>query len=159
VLGMILRLALLLHILESALEALEARLPVQESESRPLKIRPEVNSETINAAIRFGDWIYSHQKYIWLSMGLDNEPLKTPVEEAIMRTALELEDELADNGWRILNDDFNVLVQKHLPKDMAHNHIGRATNRLGVKSIKIGPKRGKEFSPELLDKFRLGLYL
>jgi len=76
-----------------------------------------------------------------------------------MLTALGLEDYLADNGWRILNDDFNALVQKHLPKDMAHNHIGRVTNRLGVKSIKIGLKRGKEFSPALLDKFRLGLYL
>ena len=159
VLGMVLRLALLLHILESALEALESHSPVLESESRFLKTRPEVTSATMSGAIRFGDWIYRHQKYIWLSMGLDNEPLKTPLEEAIMRTALELEDELADNGWRIPNDDFNTLVQKHLPKDMAHNHIGRATNRLGVKSIKIGPKRGKEFSPELLDKFRLSLYL
>jgi hypothetical protein len=92
-------------------------------------------------------------------MGLDNEPLKTPLEEAIMRTALGLEDYLSDIGWRILNDDFNALVQNHLPKDMPANHIGRATNRLGVRSIKIGLKRGKEFSSELLDKFRLGLYL
>ena len=76
-----------------------------------------------------------------------------------MKTALGLEDYLADNGWRILNDDFNALVQNHLPKGMAHNHIGRACNRLGIKSIKLGLKRGKEFSPELLDKFRLGLYL
>jgi hypothetical protein len=155
--GMVPRLALLLHVLASTLEALESHLPVLESES--LKILPEVSYETMTGAIRFGDWIYRHQKYIWLSMGLDNEPLKTPLDEAVMRTALGLADYLADNGWRILNDDFNALVQQHLPKDTAHNHIGRATNRLGVKSIKIGLKRGKEFSPELLDKFRLGLYL
>jgi len=136
VLGMILRLALLLHILESALEALEARLPVLESESEPLKTRPEVTSATMSGAIRFGDWIYRHQKYIWLSMGLDNEPLKTPQEEAIMRTALELEDELADNGWRIPNDDFNALVQKHLPKDMAHNHIGRGPTGFASRASK-----------------------
>ena len=159
VLGMVPRLALLLHLLESALETLESQLPILESEARNLKIRPELSSATMTGAIRFGDWIYRHQKYIWLSLGLDNEPLKTPLEESIMKTALGLEDYLADNGWRILNDDFNALVQNHLPKDMAHNHIGRATNRLGIKSIKIGLKRGKEFSPELLDKFRLGLYL
>ena len=113
----------------------------------------------MTGAIRFGDWIYHHQKHIWLSMSLDNEPLKTPMDEAVMKTVLGLEDYLANNGWRILNDDFNALVQKHLPKDMTGNHIGRATNRLGVRSVKIGLKRGKEFSPELLDKFRLNLYL
>jgi hypothetical protein len=157
--GMIPRLALLLHVLESALEVLESHLPVLDSESRPLKIRPEISSETMAGAIRLGDWIYNHQKHIWKSMSLENEPLKTPLEESIMKTALGLEDYLADNGWRILNDDFNSLVQKHLPKDIPPNHIGRATNRLGVRSVKIGQKRGKEFSPELLEKFRLGLYL
>ena len=79
VLGMIPRLALLLHILESALECLESHLPCLESESGRLKIRPEVGLETMTRAIRFGDWIYHHQKHIWLSMSLDNEPLKTPI--------------------------------------------------------------------------------
>jgi hypothetical protein len=156
---MVPRLALLLHVLKSALERLESHPPCLESESGGLKIPPEVSSETMTGAIRFGDWIYRHQKHIWLSMGLDNEPLKTPLEEAVMRTALGLEDYLADNGWRILNDDFNSLVSGHLSKETAPNLIGRAANRLGVRSICLGKKRGKEFSKELLDKFRVAFYL
>ena len=50
VLGMLPRLALLLHVLESALESLESHLPSLESESWRLKIRPEVSSETMTGA-------------------------------------------------------------------------------------------------------------
>jgi len=157
--GMVPRLALLLHTLASAIEALESHLPALESETRPLKILPEVSSETMTGAIRFGDWIYRHQKYIWLSLGLDNEPLKTPLEESIMKTALGLEDFLAENGWQIPNDDFIALVQSTLPKATAANHIGRAVSRLGARSVKMGRRRGREFPKDLLEKFRLGLYL
>jgi hypothetical protein len=113
----------------------------------------------MTGAISFGDWIYHHQKHIWLSMGLNSEPLKTPLEEAVMNTALGLEDYLANNCWRILNDDFNPLVRSILSQEIPGNHIGRAANRLGVRSICMGKKRGKEFSKELLNKFRVAFYL
>jgi hypothetical protein len=159
VLGMVPRLALLLHVLESALGCLDAHLPCIESESWRLPIRPEVSSKIMTGAIRFGDWIYHHQKHIWLSMGLDNEPLKTPLEEAVMKAALGLEDYWAEKGWQILNDDFIGLVQSLLPKDTTSSQIGRVATRLGAKSVKIGRRRGREFSKELLDKFRLAFYL
>ena len=76
-----------------------------------------------------------------------------------MKTALGLEDYLAENGWQILNDDFIGLVRSSLPKGLAAHQIGRAASRLGARSVKIGRQRGREFPKVLLEKFRLGLYL
>jgi hypothetical protein len=143
--GMAPRLALLLHAVEAALEKSECR--------------PEISLTTMTSAAKFGDWLYQHQKHIWSALGLESAPIKTPLDEAIMQATLSLAEYLKDNQWRALNDDFNPLVWSFLKQEPAGNQIGRAANRLGIKSITIGKKRGKEFSPDLLEKFRASFYL
>lgn len=168
--GMVARLALLLHALESALEKIAPR--------------PQISLTTMAGAAKFGDWLYQHQKHIWSALGLESEAIKTPLDEAVMQAGLALAEYLKDNQWRVLNDDFNPLVRSYLSQtkgrnngkvispelnsdgvkpasgqDLAGNQIGRSANRLGVKSITIGKKRGKEFSPELIEKFRAAFFL
>jgi hypothetical protein len=143
--GMVPRLALLLHALDAALGKSDCR--------------PDVNLATMSGAVKFGDWLYQHQKHIWSALGLESEPIKTPLDEAIMQSTLSLAEYLKDNQWRVLNDDFNPLVRSFLKQEAAGNQIGRAANRLGIKSITIGKKRGKEFGPDLLEKFRAAFYL
>ena len=144
-LGMVPRLALLLTTLEAALDKKFCA--------------PEISLATMRGAVKLGDWIYQHQKHIWLSMGLENEPIKTPLDEAIMRTALGLEEYLKANDWRILNDDFQNLVLATMGQEPPPNQVGKAAIKLGIKNVNIGKKRGKEFSPEILDKFRVSFYL
>jgi len=143
--GMVPRLALLLHALESALEKSDGR--------------PEMSLETMTGTTKFGDWLYQHQKHIWSALGLESEPIKTPLDEAVMQATLALAEYLKDNQWRVLNDDFNPLVKSYLKQEAGGNQIGLAANRLGIKSITIGKKRGKEFSLDLLERFRASFYL
>lgn len=143
--GMVPRLALLLHALEAALEKSDCW--------------SELSLPTMTAATKFGDWLYQHQKHIWSALGQESEPIKTPLDEAVMQATLALAEYLKDNQWRVLNDDFNPLVKSYLNQEVAGNQIGRAANRLGIKSITIGKKRGKEFSLEILERFRASFYL
>jgi hypothetical protein len=110
----------------------------------------DLSVETMEGAVKFGDWIYAHQKHIWVSLGIENQPITTPLDEAVMRVGLSLEEFLKENDWRVSNNGFNSLVQRHLD---------RAAARLGIKTtVNIGKKRGKEFSNAILERFRAASY-
>ena len=67
-----------------------------------------------------------------------------------MQTVLSLEEFLANNDWRIANDDFNRMVTDYFGQAVDGAQIGKAAARLGNKSVFMGKRRGKELSPELM---------
>ena len=58
--------ALLLHCLKAALGGTDSLTPLEES--------------TMLEALNIDNWIQAHQKQIWLSMGITDEPTLSPLE-------------------------------------------------------------------------------
>lgn len=141
----VIRLALLLHCLEAALN--------DESELT------ELTPATMNKAIKLGDWIIEHQKRIWLALGIDEGPVRTPLEQAIINVGISMESQLMANDWRIHNDEFNGLVCRKMNAKLDNSVIGRAAAKLGIKNAHTGKYRVKEFSEELIKSFKINFYL
>ena len=141
----VLHLALLLHCLKAALEGTDGLT--------------ELTGETMREAIALGDWIGVHQMRVWNLLGLDQEEIVETLDEAIVMACLGLEGFLKANGWKIVNDDFNRKVADKYGQSISSVQIGRAATRLGLKSVTIGKKRGKEISGHLLKAFKAGHYL
>ena len=141
----VLRLALLLHSLQAALDGTDGL--------------SELGVETMRGAITLGWWIRDHQHRIWQSLGIQSESVKTPLEKAIIKAVLKIENELIANNWKILNDDFNNLVMIECGQEVDPGKIGREAIRLGIAQCLIGKRRGKLFTPKLIDGFRRKMYL
>lgn len=141
----VIRLALLLHCLNAVL-----------NDTSELT---EISAATMDKAIKLGDWIIEHQKRIWLALGIDDGPVMTPLEQAIVAVSLELEAYLSGNDWRVSNQSFNMLVCSKMNAKLDCAQIGRTASSLGIKSVHVNRSRAKEFSPELLQQFKLNYYL
>lgn len=142
----VVRLALLLHCLDAALSDEDGT--------------SDVNLTSIEKAILIGDWIIEHQRKIWLALDIEDSPIKTPLDKAIVAVSLELEDFLRCNNWRILNDDFIPLVSAKTNNEYDKNAMGKAAAKLGIKNVHTGRYgRAKEFSEELIKCFKLSFYL
>jgi hypothetical protein len=141
----VIRLALLLHSLKAALA---------ESDGQA-----DLEAETMQEAVTLGTWIRNHQRHIWLALNIQSEPEPAPLERAIMSAAVSAENFLADNQWRMSNDEFNERVIGELGESIDPSLIGRAAGKLGLGQCAVGKKRGREFSLELLADFRRRLYL
>lgn len=141
----VIRIALLLHSLDAALCGEDGLA--------------EIQPETIERAILIGNWIMAHQKQVWLALDIEESPLKTPLDKAIVAVSLSLEPYLLDNDWRISNDEFNLQVCKKMKQQLDSGQIGRTASRLGIKNVYAGRKRTKEFTPELIKQFKLDFYL
>lgn len=140
-----LRLALLLHSLKAALD-----------ENDGLH---DLEAETMRGAIALGWWIREHQRRIWQALDIQSESVQTPLEEAIIRAVLKSENDLAVNDWKMLNENFNNLVTAESGQEIDPGQLGREAVRLGIAQCLIGKKRGKLFSPELIESFRRKMYL
>ncbi|MDL2259484.1 DUF3987 domain-containing protein [Deltaproteobacteria bacterium OttesenSCG-928-K17] len=141
----VLRLALLLHSLNAALD-----------ENDGLH---DLEAETMRGAISLGWWIREHQRRIWQALDIQGESVKTPLEGAIIKVVLKSENDLAANDWKMLNDDFNNLVAAEYGQELDPGQLGREAIRLGIAQCLIGKKRGKLFSPELVESFRVKMYI
>ena len=136
----VLHLALLLHCLKAALEGSDGLSPL--------------TGETMREAIALGDWIGFHQMRVWSLLGFDQDEIVESLDEAIIMTSLGLEGFLRANGWKILNDEFNRKVADKYGQEISSTRIGIAASRLGINTVKIGKKRGKELSSHLLKAFK-----
>ncbi|MDR1083907.1 MAG: DUF3987 domain-containing protein [Deltaproteobacteria bacterium] len=132
----VIRLALLLHSLDAALAGTDGL--------------EEISLDTMNKALVLGEWIQAHQRLVWLEMGLDTEKKSSPLEAAVVQTVLSLEEYLLNNDWRMANDDFNRMVTDNFGQAVGGAQIGKAAAKLGIKSVFMGKRRGKEISPELM---------
>ena len=83
-------------------------------------------------------------------MGLDTEKKSSPLEASVIQTVLSLEEFLLNNDWRIANDDFNRMVTDNFGQTVDGAQIGKAAAKLGIKSVFMGKRRGKEISSELM---------
>ncbi len=140
----VLHLALLLHCLKAALEGSDGLSPL--------------TGETMREALSLGDWICFHQMKVWSLLGLDQDEVVESLDEAIVMVSLGLEGYFRANGWKISNDDFNRKVADKYGQSVSSVQIGKAASRLGLKSVTIGKKRGKEISGHLLKAFKAGHY-
>lgn len=141
----VLRLALLLHSLQAALDENDGLADLQAS--------------TMEGAITLGWWIRDHQRRIWKALGIESEDIKSPLEQAIMKITLNSELDLAANQWRMLNDDFNRLVTQAFGQAIDLGQLGREAVRLGIGQCLMGKKRGKQFSPELIEAFKQKMFI
>lgn len=141
----VIRLALLLHCLEAVLNSTSEQA--------------EISATTMGKAIRLGDWIIEHQKRIWLALGIDDGPVKTPLEQAIIDVSISIESQLIANDWRISNDEFNALVCRKMDSKLDSSIIGRAAAKMGIQNIYARRKRCKEFSEEILNQLKIIHYL
>ena len=141
----VLRLALLLHCLKAALD-----------DEDGLK---DISLVTMQQAIVLGDWIREQQKQVWLALNIENNNPKTPLEEAIILTALELEEQLELTQWRVSNEQFYKTVNSKLNDPIEPSIIGRVATKMGIANMYMGNKRAKVFSKDLLKEFKLKFYL
>ena len=141
----VLRLALILHSLQAAVEGLNGL--------------SALTPETMGQAIKLGGWIQEHQRRIWQALSIQNEAVKTPLETAIIEAILSVENDLRSNQWRLTNDDFNKLLTQKLGKPIDAGLLGREASRLGIGQCTLGKQRGKLFSPEILESFKRKMYL
>lgn len=141
----VLRLALLLHSLNAALD-----------ENDGLH---DLEVETMRGAISLGWWIREHQRRIWQALDIQSESVQTPLEESIIRAVLKSENDLAANDWKMLNEDFNNLMTAESGQEIDPGQLGREAVRLGIAQCLIGKKRGKLFTPELIESFKRKMYL
>jgi len=140
-----LRLALLLHCLRAALDGSDGLA--------------DIGLEVMCGAIALGEWIYVHQRQVWSSLGLEEEECAEPLEAAIIQVSLDLEGFLKGHDWKIANDEFNRLVADKYGQSVSSSQIGKAAARLGIKSVTIGKKRGKEYPRLLVKAFQAGNFL
>ena len=141
----VLHLALLLHCLKAALEGTDSLT--------------ELTGDTMREAIALGDWIGVHQMRVWNLLGLDQEDIVETLDDAIVMVCLGLEGFLKANSWKIVNDEFNRKVADKYGQSISSSQIGKAATRLGLKSVTMGKKRGKEIPNHLLKAFKAGHFL
>ncbi|MCL2012759.1 MAG: DUF3987 domain-containing protein [Cystobacterineae bacterium] len=139
-----LRLCLLLHCLDSALGGSDGLHPVTE--------------DTMRRALLLADWLKEHQRQCWQLFNQEKAKKQAdPIERAVMAVAVAEAASIEASGWQVGNADFYPLVRKRMdmPK-LTEETIGKACSRLGLKDIKIGPKRlrGWRLTPELIKSFR-----
>ncbi len=141
----VLRLALLLHCLKAALEGSDGL--------------SDISLDTMRGAIALGDWMYVHQRQVWALLGFEKEEISEPLDKAIIQVSIELEGYLKDHDWKITNDEFNRRVADKYGQNIDSSQIGKAAARLGIKSVTIGKKRGKEYPRQLVKAFQAGDFL
>lgn len=137
-------LALMLHSLKAALNNDDGLSPV--------------TLETMREGTAFAEWLYHHQKHVWATLGIACQPEQSALDETIIRASLKMENQLKAQEWKMPNDEFCRAV-KLIHPEASSVQIGKAATEMGIKSIFIGKNRGKEFSQELLDRFRARFYL
>ena len=141
----VLRLALLLHCLKAALQGADGL--------------SDITLETVHGAISLGEWVYVHQKQVWTYLGFKNDEPSEPLETAVIQASIEMEGYLKDHDWKIVNDDFNRHVADKYGQSISSSQIGKAAARLGIRSVTIGKKRGKEYPRLLVKAFQAGEFL
>lgn len=141
----VLRLALLLHSLKAALEGSDGL--------------SDIDLTTMRGAIDLGEWIYSHQRQVWAMFGFEKDEITEPLESVIIQVSLEIEKFLKEHDWKIVNDDFNRMVADKYGQSVSSSQIGKAAARLGIRSVTIGKKRGKEYPRLLVKAFQAGNFL
>jgi len=141
----VIRLALLLHCLTAAMEGSDGL--------------SEISLETMRGAIALGEWVYIHQTQVWGLFNFTNEESSEPLETAIIKVSLDLEGYLKDHDWKIPNDEFNRLVADKYGHSVSSPQIGKVAARLGIKSVTIGKKRGKEYPRQLIKTLKAGDFL
>lgn|GEM_PF-593461 len=139
--GQCIRIALILHILESHANNTSELVPIQ--------------AETMQRAIELSDWIKEHQHQVWTTIGKAGQVTEcSPLEKRIASAIASLEDEI--QGGKIptarvtekvnegTNENFQVKTEA----------IGKAANKLGLHTGRNNKQRMITVSPEQLESLK-----
>lgn len=141
--GHSLRLCLLLHCLDAALDGGDALEPIPE--------------DTMRRALLLADWVKTNQAQAWsLFAGEAAARAGSPVEQAVMAAVVVEAEQIEADGWRISNARLTELVNQSLPVAVKPETVGKAAANLGLPICLMGEKRlrGRIVSPEKLEAFR-----
>lgn len=139
--GHALRLCLLLHCLDAAIQGGDGLSPVA--------------ADTMEKALRLAEWVKENQVQT-LSLFEGAKPSVSPVERAIMEAVVEEVERCGGDSLTIPNARLVELVNGKLPCPVDSRVIGKAASSLGMGSCLSGEKRlrARTVHSETLEMFR-----
>lgn len=136
----VLQVGLLLHSMEAALNGLDGFSPLSE--------------DCMVRACRITRWMLEHTMKAWEICGGGKEQLN-PIARAIMEVIVEMEGEIAGNGYRLANPVLRDGVSKKLGFTLSSARLAASCKKLNIPpGVSTGGRRERPISRELIESFR-----